>query len=62
MVEAGKQYAGAKNSRRWVRSVDGDDVTYILPISQIEEQCTVAEFDTWKLGEYVNPFPHTEEE
>jgi hypothetical protein len=39
-----------------VLSVDGGTVTYLLPISQQQHQCSLAEFEAWAVGEYVDPF------
>lgn len=47
MIETNKLYRGQDGARRIVLSVDGDVVTYQLPISGILETASLADFEAW---------------
>jgi hypothetical protein len=55
-IETGKTYVDEHNSRRIVVAIDGGQVTYVLPISRRQASASLADFEAWAVGEYVDPF------
>lgn len=56
-IVEGKTYRNEFNARRRVVAVVEDQVTFVLPLSGTEETASVAEFEAWQDGEYVERFP-----
>lgn len=56
MIIAGKTYRDQHNGRRYVVSIEDGIITFQFPISLESQVVTLAEFEAWSVGEYVDPF------